>query len=147
MKVWNIQGQGEYGQWAISKESTGFEIVASHTINVKTALFTYKYEASHAEITFTCKVQGTGPNFAEKFNVSLALLDQNRKQLSFDTTGASICPASGSVVYLNLRVDPLQNAFFIKVEVSGQDVEYWGGNFGSRFSAERLSICNKVQNF
>lgn len=26
----------------------------------------------------------------------------------------------------------------VKVECSGSDVEYWGGNFGTRFSSERL---------
>lgn len=92
-------------------------------------------------------MQGTGPNFADKFNATLIFLDQNRQQLSFDTTGPSFCPASGAVRYLTLKVSPLPNAFYLKVEVSGQDVEHWGGNFGSRFSGERLSICNKVVKF
>jgi hypothetical protein len=79
--------------------------------------------------------------------VTLILLDQNRQQLSFDTTSNCLCPASGPVHYLNLKVQPLHNAFYVKLELSGQDAEHWGANFGSRYSSEQLSICNQIAKF
>ena len=44
MNIWSIEKQGEYGQWAVCKEPSGIEVIASHASNLKTVVFPYKFD-------------------------------------------------------------------------------------------------------
>ena len=83
LKDWNIGADGHsgYGKWQIDQKSASeFETVASHCPNVKFLSLPLADLADPAlmekveSIDFSCKVQGVGPNFADKYQVKLELL-------------------------------------------------------------------------
>ena len=57
-----------------------------------------------------------------------------------------VCDPSGRPTKVEKKIaipgdiEVLRANMTIKVTLIGQDVEYWGGNFGTRFSAEKLSF-------
>ena len=157
LRDWQIGSEGHtgYGLWQIEQVSTSeFETVASHQLNVKTIRLELSQLADPAvlakagSINFTCKVRGVPPNCADKYRVTFSL-ELNNQVVASDSDSSEelmTCEASGIPTMVKRRIglpdgwQAFSPESIVVVTLAGKDVEYWGGNFGTRFSSERLFL-------
>jgi len=107
-------------------------------MNRKTCTFKFNYNASMRMITFSCEVMGVGPKFADKYQVVTELLNAQGQVIEKRDSGVQDCRDDGLSKDIKHELVPNQNACAVRVTCLGKDIEYWAGNFGTRFRNESL---------
>ena len=96
-------------------------------------------------LIFTGKVTGTPPKSEDVFNVRIRLCDAHDNELQVlkyhPAQEVCRCNADGTPTQIVLQMPNMpENLGKIEVEEEGQDVEYWAGNYGTKFEDERLYL-------
>ena len=91
-------------------------------------------------VVFECEVVGTGPQFADEYEVEVELLNQSNQIVDIHKSGKRNCEKDGKPTQIKVCLKPNEITKKIRVTLSGKDVEYWGGHFGTRFRNESITL-------
>ncbi len=58
-------------------------------------------------------------------------------------SGKLYCDKEGKLTQIKVSLKPTKDTFKVRITLSGKDVEYWGGHFGTRFRNESLFLTER----